>query len=404
MKINENFSLLRSNYLFSTMSRKIKDYKIAHPEADIIDLGIGDVSRPLPEACIKAMHSAVNEMADAATFRGYPPERGYDFLIDKILKYDFAARGIALERDEIFISDGAKSDTGSIGDIFSPECKVAVCDPVYPVYIDTNIMAGRGGKPLENGRFSNITYLDCTAENGFIPPLPEQNVDIIYLCSPNNPTGTAMNKEQLQQWVDWANEHGSVILFDAAYEAFITESNIPHSIFELDGAKECAIEFRSFSKTAGFTGTRCAWTVFPDELEADGKKLGKLWERRQATKFNGVPYIVQRGAEAALSAEGQKECAEMIEYYMGNAAIIAEVLKEKNVWFCGGENSPYLWLKCPDGMDSWSFFDALLNEAQVVGTPGAGFGKCGEGYFRLTSFGDRESTEEAADRLRKFFK
>ena len=312
MKINENFSLLRSNYLFSTMSRKIKDYKIVHPEADIIDIGIGDVSRPLPEACIKAMHSAVNEMADAATFRGYPPERGYDFLIDKILKYDFAARGITLERDEIFISDGAKSDTGSIGDIFSPECKVAVCDPVYPVYIDTNIMSGRGGKPLENGRFSNIAYLDCTAENGFIPPLPEQNVDIIYLCSPNNPTGTAMNKEQLQQWVDWANEHGSVILFDAAYEAFITESDIPHSIFELDGAKKCAIEFRSFSKTAGFTGVRCAYTIIPRELSRNGVSLNALWARRQATRFNGVSYITQRAAEAVYSDEGRRQIKENI--------------------------------------------------------------------------------------------
>ena len=400
MKINENFSLLRSNYLFSTMSRKIKDYKIAHPEADIIDLGIGDVSRPLPEACIKAMHSAVNEMADAATFRGYPPERGYDFLIDKILKYDFAARGITLERDEIFISDGAKSDTGSIGDIFSPECKVAVCDPVYPVYIDTNIMAGRGGKPLENGRFSNIAYLDCTAENGFIPPLPEQNVDIIYLCSPNNPTGTAMNKEQLQQWVDWANEHGSVILFDAAYEAFITGSDIPHSIFELDGAKKCAIEFRSFSKTAGFTGVRCAYTIIPRELSRGGVSLNALWARRQATRFNGVSYITQRAAEAVYSDEGGRQIKENIDCYLGNAKKITDGLESINIRCFGGRNSPYIWFEVPNGLTSWQMFDRLLNTVQVVGTPGSGFGTMGEGYFRLTSFAGPKRTLEAVERIK----
>lgn len=404
MKVNENFSLLRSNYLFSTMSRKIKDYKIAHPEADIIDLGIGDVSRPLPEACIKAMHSAVNEMADAATFRGYPPEQGYDFLIDKILKYDFAARGITLERDEIFISDGAKSDTGSIGDIFSPECKVAVCDPVYPVYIDTNIMAGRGGKPLENGRFSNIAYLDCTAENGFIPPLPEQNVDIIYLCSPNNPTGTAMNKEQLQQWVDWANEHGSVILFDAAYEAFITESNIPHSIFELDGAKKCAIEFRSFSKTAGFTGVRCAYTIIPRELSRSGVSLNSLWARRQATRFNGVSYITQRAAEAVYSDEGRRQIKENINCYLGNAKKITDGLESINIRCFGGRNSPYIWFEVPNGLTSWQMFDRLLNTVQVVGTPGSGFGMMGEGYFRLTAFAGPKRTLEAVERIKNGLK
>ena len=373
MKINENFSLLRSNYLFSTMSRKIKDYKIAHPEADIIDLGIGDVSRPLPEACIKAMHSAVNEMADAATFRGYPPERGYDFLIDKILKYDFAARGITLERDEIFISD-------------------------------TNIMAGRGGKPLENGRFSNIAYLDCTAENGFIPPLPEQNVDIIYLCSPNNPTGTAMNKEQLQQWVDWANEHGSVILFDAAYEAFITESNIPHSIFELDGAKKCAIEFRSFSKTAGFTGVRCAYTIIPCELSRGGVSLNALWARRQATQFNGVSYITQRAAEAVYSDEGRRQLKENINCYLGNAKKITDGLESINIRCFGGRNSPYIWFEAPNGLTSWQMFDRLLNTVQVVGTPGSGFGMMGEGYFRLTAFAAPKRTLEAVERIKNGLK
>lgn len=320
------------------------------------------------------------------------------------MKYDFSARGITLERDEIFISDGAKSDTGSIGDIFSPECKVAVCDPVYPVYIDTNIMAGRGGKPLENGRFSNIAYLDCTAENGFIPPLPEQNVDIIYLCSPNNPTGTAMNKEQLQQWVDWANEHGSVILFDAAYEAFITESDIPHSIFELDGAKKCAIEFRSFSKTAGFTGVRCAYTIIPRELTRDGVSLNALWARRQATRFNGVSYITQRAAEAVYSDEGRRQIKENINCYLGNAKKITAGLESINIRCFGGKNSPYIWFEVPNGLTSWQMFDRLLNTVQVVGTPGSGFGTMGEGYFRLTAFAGPKRTLEAVERIKNGLK
>ena len=400
MKINENFLKLRQNYLFSSMSRKIGEYKAAHPGADIIDLGIGDVSRPLPKACIKAMHAAVDEMADADTFRGYPPEHGYDFLIDKILKYDFAERGISLERDEIFISDGAKSDTGSIGDIFSPESTVAVCDPVYPVYSDTNVMAGRCGEPLENGRFSELVYLDCTADNGFVPPLPNKNVDIIYLCSPNNPTGTAMNRNQLQLFVDWANEHGAVILFDAAYEAFITEDDIPHSIFELDGAKECAIEFRSFSKTAGFTGVRCAYTVIPRELFSGGVSLNALWARRQSTRFNGVSYITQRAAEAVYSDEGRRQIRENINCCLGNAESIINGLQSVGIRCFGGKNSPYIWFEVPNKLTSWQMFDKLLDSVRVVGTPGSGFGRMGEGYFRLTAFAKPERTLEAVERIK----
>lgn len=400
MKINENFLKLRQNYLFSSMSQKIGEYKEAHPGEDIIDLGIGDVSRPLPKACIKAMHAAVDEMADADTFRGYPPEHGYDFLIDKILKYDFAERGISFERDEIFISDGAKSDTGSIGDIFSPESTVAVCDPVYPVYSDTNVMAGRCGDPLENGRFSELVYLDCTADNGFVPPLPNKNVDIIYLCSPNNPTGTAMNRNQLQLFVDWANEHGAVILFDAAYEAFITEDDIPHSIFELDGAKECAIEFRSFSKTAGFTGVRCAYTVIPHELFSGGVSLNALWARRQATRFNGVSYITQRAAEAVYSDEGRRQIRENINCYLGNAESIINGLQSVGIRCFGGKNSPYIWFEVPNKLTSWQMFDKLLDSVRVVGTPGSGFGRMGEGYFRLTAFAKPERTLEAVERIK----
>lgn len=400
MKINENFLKLRQNYLFSSMSRKIVEYKAAHPGADIIDLGIGDVSHPLPRACIKAMHAAVDEMADADTFRGYPPEHGYDFLIDKILKYDFAERGISLERDEIFISDGAKSDTGSIGDIFSPESTVAVCDPVYPVYADTNIMSGRCGKPLENGRFSELVYLDCTADNRFVPPLPNKNVDIIYLCSPNNPTGTAMNRNQLQLFVDWANERGAVILFDAAYEAFITEDDIPHSIFELDGAKECAIEFRSFSKTAGFTGVRCAYTVIPRELFSGEVSLNALWARRQATRFNGVSYITQRAAEAVYSDEGRRQIRENINCYLGNAESIINGLQSVGIRCFGGKNSPYIWFEVPNKLTSWQMFDKLLDSVRVVGTPGSGFGRMGEGYFRLTAFAKPERTLEAVERIK----
>ena len=391
MKINENFSLLRSNYLFSTMSRKIKDYKIAHPEADIIDLGIGDVSRPLPEACIKAMHSAVNELADAATFRGYPPERGYDFLIDKILKYDFAARGITLERDEIFISDGAKSDLGNILDLFDQDNVVLVPDPVYPVYVDTNVMAGR-----------KVLYAPANEENGFLP-MPDDSVkaDIIYLCSPNNPTGAVYTREQLAQWVAYARKNDAILLFDAAYECFVTDPALPRSIFEIEGAKECAIEFCSFSKIAGFTGTRCGYTVVPMAIEREGMNPNKMWLRRQTTKFNGVPYIVQRGAAAVFTESGMAEIQHNLDYYRRNAQVIGKALEEAGVWFCGGKNSPYLWMKCPGGMTSWEFFDYLLEKTGVVGTPGSGFGPCGEGYFRLTAFGNAEKTKIAAELLKK---
>lgn len=401
MKINENFLDLQKSYLFSTMGQKVREYKAAHPDADVISLGIGDVTRPLPEACIKAMHKAVDELGNESSFKGYPPEYGQKFLVEKILKYDFASRGVELSEDEIFVSDGAKSDTGNIGDIFSVDNTVAVCDPIYPVYVDTNVMSGRAGTPLEGGRFSKFIYLDCTAENGFIPSLPEQHADIIYLCSPNNPTGAAMTKDQLRQWVDWANEHGSVILFDAAYEAFITQYDVPHSIFEIDGAKTCAIEFRSFSKTAGFTGVRCAYTVVPKELMCGSVSLNALWSRRQATKFNGVSYVTQRAAEAVYSDEGRKQVRDNIAYYLNNAKTIINGLESIGIRCFGGKNSPYIWFEVPDGLTSWQMFDKLLEEVQVVGTPGSGFGAAGEGYFRLTAFAGAQRTEEAVERIRK---
>ncbi len=402
MKINENFLKLQSSYLFSTMGKKVRAYSAAHPEADIISLGIGDTTRPLPPAVIKAMHSAADEMADAATYRGYPPEYGQAFLVDAINKYDFAARGVKLDNDEIFVSDGAKSDTGNIGDIFSRDNIVAVCDPIYPVYVDTNIMFGRSGELLESGRWSNFVYLDCTAENNFLPELPKKHADIIYLCFPNNPTGMAITKPELQKWVDWANEHGSVILFDAAYEAYITE-DLPHSIFELEGAKNCAIEFRSFSKTAGFTGVRCAYTVIPKQLCVNGISLNSLWARRQATKFNGVSYITQRAAEAVYSDEGRTQVREIIEYYLNNAKTIRTGLQAAGLETWGGVNSPYIWLKTPQGMTSWELFDLLLDKVNVVGTPGSGFGPAGEGYFRLTAFGSAERTKQAVERVIKAF-
>ena len=401
MKINENFLDLQKSYLFSTMGQKVREYKAAHPDADVISLGIGDVTRPLPEACIKAMYKAVDELGNESSFKGYPPEYGQKFLVEKILKYDFASRGVELSEDEIFVSDGAKSDTGNIGDIFSVDNTVAVCDPIYPVYVDTNVMSGRAGTPLEGGRFSKFIYLDCTAGNGFIPSLPEQHADIIYLCSPNNPTGAAMTKDQLRQWVDWANEHGSVILFDAAYEAFITQYDVPHSIFEIDGAKTCAIEFRSFSKTAGFTGVRCAYTVVPKELMCGPASLNALWSRRQATKFNGVSYVTQRAAEAVYSDEGRKQVRDNIAYYLNNAKTIINGLESIGIRCFGGKNSPYIWFEVPDGLTSWQMFDKLLEEVQVVGTPGSGFGAAGEGYFRLTAFAGAQRTEEAVERIRK---
>lgn len=401
MKINENFLNLQKSYLFSTMGQKTRAYKAAHPDADVISLGIGDVTRPLPDACIKAMRKAVDELADEKTFQGYPPEYGQKFLVDKILKYDFADRGVSLDEDEIFVSDGAKSDTGNIGDIFSVDNIVAVCDPIYPVYVDTNVMFGRAGTPLEGGRFSKFVYLDCNAENGFIPSLPDKHADIVYLCFPNNPTGATITKAELQKWVDWANEHHSVILYDAAYEAYITQEDIPHSIFELDGAKTCAIEFRSFSKTAGFTGVRCAYTVVPKELKCGDVSLNALWSRRQATKFNGVSYVTQRAAEAVYSGEGRQQVRDTIAYYLNNAKTIINGLEAAGIRCFGGVNSPYIWFEVPNGMTSWQMFDRLLEQVQVVGTPGSGFGAAGEGYFRLTAFASAERTAQAVERIKK---
>ena len=403
--VNENYLKLQGSYLFSNVAKKVKAYKEQNPGAEIISLGIGDVTLPLPDACIKAMHKAVDEMADKSTFRGYGPEQGYAFLTEKIIANDYAPKGIELETDEIFVSDGSKSDTGNIGDILGTNNTVAVTDPVYPVYVDTNVMGGRSGE-FSDGHWSNITYLPCTADNGFVPSLPDKKVDIIYLCFPNNPTGTTITRTELKKWVDYARENKALILYDAAYEAYISESDVAHSIYEIDGAKEVAIEFRSFSKNAGFTGTRCAFCVVPKELYAytkSGEKvsLNSLWNRRHTTKFNGTPYIIQRGAEAAYSPEGKEQIKSMIAYYMENAKIIRDGIKELGFSVFGGVNAPYIWLKTPGKLTSWEFFDVLLNEASVVGTPGVGFGPSGEGYFRLTAFGSRKNTVEAVSRIKK---
>lgn len=388
MKINENYANLEQSYLFSTIAKKVNEYAVQNPDKKVIKLGIGDVTLPLCKAVTEALHKAVDEMGVQATFRGYGPEQGYDFLRKAVQKY-YTKRNVELELDEIFISDGAKSDLGNILDLFSKDNTVLVPDPVYPVYVDTNVMAGR-----------KVVYVDANGENEFLP-LPDKNVqaDIIYICSPNNPTGAAYNKEQLQTWVDYAKSMNAIILFDAAYECFVSDENLPRSIFEINGAKDCAIEFCSLSKTAGFTGTRCGYTVVPKALGV----LNKMWVRRQTTKFNGVPYIVQRGAEAVFSEEGQKEIRENINYYKENAKVISDTLKSCGIWHVGGKHSPYIWLKCPNDMDSWTFFDYLLENAQVVGTPGAGFGKNGDGYFRLTSFGSKENTAEAMKRFKKLF-
>lgn len=402
MNINENFLKLQSSYLFSTMGKKVREYKAENPNADIIRLGIGDVTQPLPLAVTKAMHKAVDDMSDEKNFHGYPPEYGYDFLLEKIREYDFSSRGVSLQTDEIFVSDGAKSDTGNIGDIFGTENSVAICDPVYPVYVDTNVMGGRAGELLENGRWSNIVYLPCTAENNFLPELPKSHADLIYLCFPNNPTGMGITKAELQKWVDYANANGSIILYDAAYEAFITE-DLPHSIYEIDGAKTCAIEFRSFSKTAGFTGVRCAYTMIPKELVVNGVSINKLWARRQATKFNGVSYVTQRAAEAVYSPEGRQQVQATIDFYLNNAKTITKGLNDAGLQTWGGVNSPYVWLKVPEGIGSWAFFDLLLNKVQVVGTPGSGFGPAGEGFFRLTAFNSAQRTREAVARIKDAF-
>ncbi len=405
LKLNDNYLKLPGSYLFSTIAKKVSEFVQANPDKKIIKLGIGDVTLPLTESVIRAMHEAVEEMGKKETFRGYGPEQGYEFLRRAIAENDYCARGVDIAPDEIFVSDGAKSDTGNIGDIFAADCRVAVCDPVYPVYVDTNAMAGRAGEyNAEKGMWDNLIYMPCTEENGFMPKLPEETPDIIYLCFPNNPSGAAMKKDELKKWVDYANEKKAVILYDAAYEAYISEDDVPHSIFEIEGAKTCAIEFKSFSKNAGFTGQRCGYTVIPKELKAGGASVRSLWNRRHTTKFNGVPYVTQRAAEAVYSESGQKETRELIEYYMEIAKIITEGLKNAGFTVYGGVNSPYVWLKVPDNMTSWEFFDVLLEKASVVGTPGSGFGPSGEGYFRLTAFGSRESTKEAIDRITKAFK
>ncbi len=388
IKINEHFGDIKESYLFSDIAKRVRAYSEANPDKKIIRLGIGDVTLPLTASVIDAMHKAVDEMAKAGSFRGYAPEYGYDFLREAIADY-YARMGVALDADEIYVSDGAKSDIGNIVDILGDN-EILIPDPVYPVYVDSNLMSGR-----------KITLLEANAENGFLP-LPTGLSDqpyVIYLCSPNNPTGAVYNAEQLAAWVDYARRTGSLILFDSAYESYISD-DLPHSVYEIEGARECTVELCSLSKTAGFTGTRCGWTVLPNELEVGGVKLSKLWARRQATKFNGVPYVVQRAAEAAVSEQGHAEAMQNVGYYMENARILAEFLREKGIWFTGGENSPYIWLRCPNGMGSWEFFDYLLQNVQIVGTPGEGFGKCGEGYFRLTSFGSREATVEAVERLR----
>lgn len=391
MKTNTNYQNIADSYLFSTVAKKVNEFAAKYPDKKIIKLGIGDVTLPLCKEVVKALKNASEEMGMKESFHGYGPEQGYEFLKTKLQKY-YETHGVNLDNDEIFISDGAKSDLGNILDLFAVDNTVLVPDPVYPVYVDTNIMAGR-----------KVVYIDANADNNFLP-LPDKSIkaDIIYICSPNNPTGAVYNKEQLKAWVDYAKENKSVILFDAAYECFITDEELPRSIFEIEGAKSCAIEFCSFSKMAGFTGTRCGWTVVPKELE--NGLLNKMWLRRQTTKFNGVPYIVQRGAEAVFSEVGQKEIQENLNYYKENAKIISDVLKKHNIWHIGGQHSPYIWLKCPNNMKSWEFFDYLLENIQVVGTPGSGFGRNGEGYFRLTSFGSRENTKEAVERMDKLFK
>ena len=410
ININENFLNLQDSYLFSTIAKKVAEFQKNNPDKRIIKLGIGDVTRPIAPKIIDAMHKAVDEMGNPDTFRGYGPEQGYEFLREKIVENDYKKRGVDIKLDEVFVSDGAKFDCGNIGDILSIDNVVAITDPVYPVYLDTNVMAGRSGKYDEKtGKYQNMIYIPATSENNFIPELPERVPDMIYLCFPNNPTGTTLSKKELKKWVDYAKANKSLILFDSAYEAFISEEDVPHTIYEIEGAKEVAIEFRSFSKTAGFTGVRCAYTVVPKELKAYTKtgeevSLNSLWNRRHGTKFNGVSYPVQRAAEAVYSEEGQKQIKENIAYYMNNAKIIKEGLKSAGYTVYGGINAPYIWLKVPDGLTSWEFFDKLLTEANIVGTPGVGFGPSGEGYFRLTAFGTKENTEEAIERIKNMKK
>ena len=402
VKINDNYQKLPGSYLFSTIGKKVNAYAAANPDKKIIRLGIGDVTEPLTPTIIKSLHDAVDEMANKDTFRGYAPDLGYDFLRNAIAKNDYQDKGCKIEADEIFVSDGAKCDSGNIQEIFSVDNKIAVCDPVYPVYVDSNVMAGRAGVYNETtGMFSNVIYMPCTAANGFAPELPKEVPDIIYLCFPNNPTGATIVKSELQKWVDYANEKGAVIIYDAAYEAYISEDDVPHSIYECEGARSCAIELHSFSKNAGFTGVRLGYTVIPKDLVRDGVALHSLWARRHSTKYNGAPYIIQRAGEAVYSEAGQKEIKGLVSYYMRNASYILDGLKSAGFSVSGGVNAPYIWLKTPDNMTSWEFFDYLLNEKNVVGTPGSGFGPSGEGYFRLTAFGSYENTVEAVDRIKK---
>ena len=403
--VNEHYLKLKSSYLFSEIARRVREFQEAHADAGIIRLGIGDVTQPLPPSVIRALHDAVDEMARAETFRGYGPETGYDFLTALIAKHDYGARGVSVAPDEIFVSDGSKSDSGNIQEIFAADAVVALTDPVYPVYLDSNVMAGRTGTADERGRYPRIVYLPCTAENGFQPPVPDRPVDMVYLCFPNNPTGSVLTKAALKTWVDWARQNGAVLLFDAAYEAYIREPDIPHSIYEVEGAREVAIEFRSFSKSAGFTGTRCAFTVVPKDVmgrTVTGERvpLNGLWFRRQSTKFNSVPYVIQKAAAAVYTDEGQREVRALVDFYMENARIIRNGLESAGLSVYGGRNAPYIWIKMAPGQSSWDFFDKLLRQAHVVGTPGSGFGPSGEGYFRLTAFGSRAQTEEAIARIK----
>ena len=400
-KINDNYLKLPGSYLFSTIGKKVAAYTAANPDKEVIKLGIGDVTLPLAPAVIKRLHSAVDEMAVKETFKGYAPDLGYEFLRNTIVESDYKARGCDIAADEIFVSDGAKSDSGNIGDIFAVDNKIAVCDPVYPVYVDTNAMAGRTGEyNPETEKWSDVIYMPCTKENNFVPELPKEEPDIIYLCFPNNPTGTTITKDQLQVWVDYALKIGAVIIYDAAYEAYISSENVPHSIYECEGAKGCAIELRSFSKNAGFTGTRLGFTVIPKELKCGDVMLHSLWARRHGTKFNGAPYIIQAAGAAVYTEEGKKETKEQIAYYMNNAKIIREGLTGAGYEVYGGVDAPYIWLKTPDKMTSWEFFDYLLEKLNIVGTPGSGFGPSGEGYFRLTAFGSLENTKKAMERIK----
>ncbi len=400
-KLNDNYLKLPGSYLFSTVGKKVKAYSEAHPDKKIIRLGIGDVTQPLAPAIIKALHGAVDEMADAKTFRGYAPDLGYEFLRNAIAENDYKSRGCDIASDEIFVSDGAKSDSANIQEILSLDNKIAVCDPVYPVYVDSNVMAGRTGVyDAASQTWSDVIYMPCNAENNFVPELPKETPDVIYLCYPNNPTGTTLTKAQLQVWVDYANKVGALIIYDAAYEAYISENDVPHTIYECEGARNCAIELRSFSKNAGFTGVRLGFTVIPKDIKCGDVMLHSLWARRHGTKYNGAPYIVQRAGEAVYSAEGKAELKEQVAYYMKNARTIKEGLAAAGYTVFGGVNAPYIWLKTPDNMSSWDFFDYLLENVNIVGTPGSGFGPSGEGYFRLTAFGSYENTVEALERIK----